>query len=146
MGHALIHLRRVVMDMDMRLVMRLLISSIGLLRCLRFVIFSFLPQYEPQKWLTKNQGLDTYTVLANAGIKPSTTATYTSAEIQTALSAITGSDVVLGCRRGQLNQAWYSFNVKGSLQTGQFVATAPAGKGGRGTCPTKGIKYLPKSS
>lgn len=95
--------------------------------------------------LTRLQGLDTYTALANAGITPSTSTTYTSDQIQTALSAITGSDVVLGCSRGKLNQAWYSFNVKGSLQTGEFVATAPAGKGGRGTCPSSGIKYLPKN-
>ncbi|KAG9240641.1 ribonuclease T2-like protein [Calycina marina] len=89
--------------------------------------------------------LDTYKALAAAGILPSTTKTYTSAEIQTALKALTGSEVVLGCSRGRLNQAWYSFNVKGSLQSGDFVATAPAGKGGRGTCPRRGIKYLPKA-
>jgi ribonuclease T2 len=34
--------------------------------------------------------------------------------------------------------------VKGSLQTGTFVPAAPAGKGGRGTCPSRGIRYLPK--
>jgi len=89
--------------------------------------------------------LDTYKALEAAGILPSTSKTYTSVEIQTALTAITGSEVVLGCRRGQLNQAWYSYNVKGSLQTGDFVPTSPAGKGGRGTCPSRGIKYLPKS-
>lgn len=90
------------------------------------------------------KGLDTYKALAAAGIVPSTTKTYSSAEIQEALTAITGNEVVLGCYRGQLNQAWYSFNVKGSLQSGDFVSTPPAGKGGRGTCPRYGIKYLPK--
>jgi len=91
--------------------------------------------------------LDTYKALAaaNPPILPSTTQTYTASEIQAALSSITGSDVVLGCTRGKLNQAWYSFNVKGSLQTGDFVAADPAGKGGRGTCPESGIRYLPKN-
>lgn len=51
---------------------------------------------------------------------------------------------MLGCSRGKLNQAWYSFNVKGSLQTGAFVPANPAGKGGKGTCPQTGIRYLPK--
>ncbi|KAI9734089.1 MAG: ribonuclease T2-like [Claussenomyces sp. TS43310] len=88
--------------------------------------------------------LDSYTALANAGITPSTSVTYTQAQIQQALTAVTGSSVVLGCSRGQLNQAWYSYNVKGSLQTGTFVPTDPAGSG-KGTCPTTGIKYLPKS-
>jgi ribonuclease T2 len=89
--------------------------------------------------------LDTYKALAAAGIVPSTEKTYSSEEIQEALSAVTGSEVVLGCQRGSLNQAWYSFNVQGSLQTGSFVPTSPAGKGGRGTCPRNGIRYLPKS-
>src|ERR1700712_928725 len=109
------------------------------------------------------QSLDTYKALAAAGILPSTTQTYTSDQIQSALTTLTGSAVVLGCRGGRLDEAvsclpmvlrsilivlhqWYSFNVKGSLQTGAFVPTDPAGKGGRGTCPKKGIRYLPKSS
>jgi len=90
------------------------------------------------------KSLNTYKALEVAGILPTTSRTYTSAEIQAALTAITGSEVVLGCFRGQLNQAWYSFNVKGSLQSGEFVPTIPAGKGGRGTCPEVGIRYLPK--
>ena len=90
--------------------------------------------------------MDTYTALSKAGIVPSSTTTYTEADIQSALSAITGSEVVLGCTDGTLNQAWYSFNVKGSVQTGTFVPTSPAGKSGRGTCPSEGISYLPKDS
>ncbi|KAL3419329.1 ribonuclease t2 [Phlyctema vagabunda] len=91
------------------------------------------------------RGLDTFKALQEAGIVPSTSRRYTADQIQSALLKVTGSEVVLGCYRGQLNQAWYSFNVKGSLQTGGFVATAPAGKGGRGTCPRRGIRYLPKN-
>lgn len=89
--------------------------------------------------------LDSYKALEAAGITPSSSKTYTNAEIQAALTAVTGSPVVLGCRSGQLNQVWYSYNVRGSLQNGVFLASAPAGKGGRGTCPTSGIKYLPKN-
>jgi len=88
--------------------------------------------------------LDSYTALANAGITPSTDVTYTNQQIQDALSQVTGSAVVLGCSKGALNQAWYSYNVRGSLQTGTFVPTDPAGSGGRGTCPESGIRYLPK--
>jgi Ribonuclease T2 family len=51
------------------------------------------------------QGLDTYKALAAAGILPSTTQTYTSDDIQAALTTITGSAVVLGCRGGRLDEA-----------------------------------------
>lgn len=88
--------------------------------------------------------LDTYTALANAGITPSTEVTYTNRQIQDALTQVTGSAVILGCRKGALNQAWYSYNVRGSLQAGTFVPTDPAGSGGKGTCPRSGIRYLPK--
>lgn len=91
------------------------------------------------------QGLDTYAALSKAGIVPSTSATYTLAQIEDALTSITGFEAVVGCRSGRLNQAWYSFNVKGSLQTGQFVPVPPVGKSGRSSCPQSGIKYLPKS-
>ncbi|KAF8860436.1 ribonuclease T2 [Acephala macrosclerotiorum] len=90
------------------------------------------------------KGLDTYAALASAGIEPSHSKTYTYSEIEDALTSVTGSAVVLGCNRGKLNQAWYSFHVRGSLQTGSFVPSTPVGKGMRGNCPRRGIKYLPK--
>ncbi|KUJ19334.1 ribonuclease T2 [Mollisia scopiformis] len=90
------------------------------------------------------KGLDTYKALEAAGIEPSYRKKYTYAEIEDALTSVTGSAVVLGCSRGGvLDQAWYSFHVKGNLQGGEFVATPPAGKGGRGSCPERGIRYLP---
>lgn len=95
--------------------------------------------------LPHHQKLDTYSALSSAGILPSETTTYSLQQIQDALTAVTGSSVVLGCEKGKLNQAWYSYNVRGSLQTGDFVPTEPAGKGGRGTCPKTGISYLPKA-
>jgi ribonuclease T2 len=89
------------------------------------------------------QGLDTYKALADAGITPSYDRTYDADEIQAALSSISGGAVILRCRRGALNQAWYSFNVKGSVQNGRFVGVEPAGSG-HGSCPRRGIRYLPK--
>lgn len=91
------------------------------------------------------QQLDTYAALAKAGILPSTRKTYTAAQIQDAISAVTGREVYLGCNRGRLNEVWYSFNVKGSLQGGEFVATEPVGKSFKNSrCPSRGIRYLPK--
>ncbi|KAG9237207.1 ribonuclease T2-like protein [Amylocarpus encephaloides] len=86
--------------------------------------------------------LDSYKALEAAGIVPSTYQTYTRDEILAALMEVTGSEVILGCRGNRLDQAWYSFNVQGSLQSGDFVPTDPAGKGLR--CPASGIRYLPK--
>lgn len=88
--------------------------------------------------------LDTYAALAARGIVPSWTRSYSRAEIEDALRDLTGREPVLGCRGRRLNQAWYSFNVKGSLQDGEFVPSEPVGKFGRGGCPEQGIKYLPK--
>lgn len=86
--------------------------------------------------------LDTYAALADAGIYPSKSRTYTNKEISAALEKVTGKPVILGCERGALNQAWWTFNVRGSLQTGEFVpADAQASKG---TCPRAGIRYYPK--
>ncbi|KAK3062586.1 hypothetical protein LTS18_003753, partial [Coniosporium uncinatum] len=55
-----------------------------------------------------------------------------------------GYDVIIQCRSGALDEIWYSYNVRGSIQTGQFVASNPDGT--KGNCPTSGIKYLPKTS
>ncbi|KAH8153779.1 uncharacterized protein LAJ45_01546 [Morchella importuna] len=89
------------------------------------------------------KGLDTYKTLTAAGITPSTSKTYTSAEIQAALKAATGHTVTLGCSNGALNEVWYHFNVKGSVSTGEFIATEPDGT--KSTCAASGVKYLPKS-
>jgi ribonuclease T2 len=88
------------------------------------------------------KSLDTYAALAAAGITPSRTKTYTLRELQDALSAVTGSRVWLGCQGRYLNQAWYYYNVRGSLQTGEFVPTEPSYS--RGGCPSAGIRYMPK--
>ncbi|KAI1814343.1 ribonuclease t2 [Poronia punctata] len=86
--------------------------------------------------------LPTYKWLSAAGIVPSTTATYTLAEIQAALKAEHGQDVVIRCQSGALNELWYHFRVQGSIQSGELTPAKPVGGGD--TCPSTGIKYLPK--
>lgn len=98
-----------------------------------------------QRAVTLFKQLDTFKALADADIHPSTSKTYTNREISDALYNLTGASVVLGCNRGALNQAWYTFNVRGNLQTGAFVASEPAGSG-KGTCPEKGIHWWPKDN
>lgn len=88
--------------------------------------------------------LPSYTWLKDAGIVPSTSATYTASAIQAALSKNHGAQVYLGCQSGALDEIWYYFNVRGSVQTGTFEPASP--DGGTGSCPSTGIKYLPKGT
>ena len=87
--------------------------------------------------------LPSYQWLAAAGITPSSSATYTSAAIQSALQAKHGHPVTLGCSKGALNEIWYHYNVQGSVQSGTFQPADPDGS--KSTCPGTGVKYLPKS-
>jgi ribonuclease T2 len=86
--------------------------------------------------------LPTYETLATAGILPVIGKTYTAAQFQAPLQAMHGAPVMLRCKNGALNEAWYHFDVLGSVQTGQFVAAEPNGV--TSNCPSTGIKYLPK--
>ncbi|EHL02874.1 putative Ribonuclease T2-like protein [Glarea lozoyensis 74030] len=95
-----------------------------------------------EKAVSLFQGLDSYKFLAAAGILPSTTVTYTSAQIQSALTAAHGFPVTIGCSGGALDEIWYHFDVRGSVQTGEFVATSPDGS--KSSCADTGVKYLPK--
>lgn len=91
------------------------------------------------------KSLPSYDWLKSAGIEPSTTKTYTAAQIQNALKKHHGGkEVYLGCENGKLDEIWYFFNVRGSVQTGTFVPTESVG--GDSTCPDTGIQYVPKSS
>ncbi|KAK0345146.1 Ribonuclease T2 precursor (RNase T2) [Friedmanniomyces endolithicus] len=91
------------------------------------------------------KSLPSYEWLSEAGIVPSTSATYTTAQIQAALSKNRGGhQVYLGCQSGALNEIWYFFNVQGSIQTGTFEASDLVGS--KSTCPSTGIKYLPKGN
>ncbi|KAK0262106.1 hypothetical protein B0A54_05056 [Friedmanniomyces endolithicus] len=91
------------------------------------------------------KSLPSYEWLSEAGILPSTSTTYTTAQIQAALSKNRGGhQVYLGCQSGALNEIWYFFNVQGSIQTGNFEASDLVGS--KSTCPSTGIKYLPKGN
>jgi ribonuclease T2 len=97
-----------------------------------------------QKAVDLFKGLPSYQWLKAAGIEPSTSQTYTFSAIQSALAVNRpGVQVTLGCKSGILNEIWYHYDVRGPLQTGEFVATDPDGT--KSTCPQTGIKYLPKS-
>lgn len=95
-----------------------------------------------QKTVDLFRNLDTYKALRAAGITPSRTRTYTSAQLQAALSTVTGREVTIGCKSGSLKEVWYHFNVRGSVLTGEFVPADPDGT--KSTCPARGIRYLPK--
>ncbi|KAL5345173.1 Ribonuclease T2 precursor (RNase T2) [Pseudogymnoascus australis] len=78
-----------------------------------------------EKTVELNKGLNSYKILADAGITPSATATYTLAQIQDALKAFHGFVPTVGCKNGVFQEIWYHYNVRGSLQTGEFVPSAP---------------------
>jgi ribonuclease T2 len=89
------------------------------------------------------QSLPSYDWLAAAGIVPSTDVTYTLAAIQTALTAHHGHNVIINCNsNGELDELWYHYNVRGSVQSGVFTPVDPVGP--PSTCAKTGIKYLPK--
>ncbi|KJZ72686.1 hypothetical protein HIM_07878 [Hirsutella minnesotensis 3608] len=52
-----------------------------------------------------------------------------------------GAPVTLRCRGGAINEVWYHFNVRGSLQAGQFVAAEPDGP--KSSCGSR-VHYMPK--
>lgn len=107
-----------------------------------------------------------FQTLADAGITPSHTKTYTRDEIEDALSQAHGAEVTVRCRNHNLNELWYYFNVAGSLQTGKFVSSNPGSfpffpplnpkqshppanhiskDGQTSNCPRRGIRYQPKT-
>ena len=97
-----------------------------------------------QKAVDLFKQLPSYEWLKAAGIEPSTDKTWTSTQIQSALAAKRpGVDVTLGCKSSALNEIWYHYDVRGSLQTGEFVPSDPDGT--KSTCPQTGIRYLPKN-
>ena len=86
---------------------------------------------------------DIYHTLAQAGITPSTSQTYTLDQLHAATSAQWGKDAVFRCRNGALNEAWVYFHTKGRSTTADaFVLSDPLRSNHR--CPQTGIRYLPK--
>ncbi|CAF3499172.1 unnamed protein product [Fusarium graminearum] len=96
-----------------------------------------------KKTISLFKTLPTYKWLAEAGIEPSTDKTFTASEIEDALASQHGARVTIGCQGSTLSEVWYHFNVQGSIQEGQFVATEPDGS--KSSCPSSGIKYAPKN-
>ncbi|KAG4438713.1 hypothetical protein IFR05_005793 [Cadophora sp. M221] len=88
------------------------------------------------------KGLDSFAFLEKAGIVPSTTTTYTLAQIQDVLTAAHGFPVTLGCSGTLFEEIWYHYNVLGSVPTGEFVPTSPDGS--KSDCPATGLRYVPK--
>ncbi|KAL8726132.1 MAG: hypothetical protein Q9181_006169 [Wetmoreana brouardii] len=101
---------------------------------------NYAPQEEVVAYFQKTvdlfKTLDSYSFLSAAGIVPSTTKTYTSAEILAALAKPRGVQVSIQCSSSALDEIWYFFDVRGSVQT----------DGSKSDCPATGIKYLPKGS
>lgn len=96
-----------------------------------------------QKVVDLFQALPTYEWLSDAGITPSSTATYTLSQIQQALAKnFGGKTPYIGCASGAMDEAWYFYNVRGSVQSGEFV---PADSLTKSNCPSTGIKYKLKS-
>ncbi|KAJ9603564.1 Ribonuclease T2 precursor (RNase T2) [Cladophialophora chaetospira] len=116
--------------------------------------------------------LDTFSILAEAGILPAHDKRYTLTELEGAVSSSKhGQPVTFRCNhRGELNEVWFHFSVMGSLRNStpshsasstinnsdtsiflnattvrkHFIPAPPDGI--LSNCPRQGIKYLPKHS
>ncbi|KAF9336202.1 ribonuclease T2-like [Podila minutissima] len=88
------------------------------------------------------QTLPTYTWLANAGISPSSTETYSLSTLVSALQHQSGVIPALDCSSGVLNHMRWYFNLKGSVIDGVFI---PINAPKDGSCPSDGIRYVPKA-
>ncbi|KAK7695044.1 hypothetical protein QCA50_002232 [Cerrena zonata] len=88
------------------------------------------------------KSLPTYDWLAQAGITPSSSKTYTLAQITSALKSASGVTPALDCTSGSLNQISYYYHLRGSVIDGSFVLIdAPK----KGSCAATGLKYPLKS-
>ncbi|KAL8280767.1 hypothetical protein RQP46_006771 [Phenoliferia psychrophenolica] len=96
-----------------------------------------------QRAVSLFKSLPTYDWLSAAGIVPSTSATYTLAQLQQVANARFGQDAIWNCRSGELNEVWYGYTTQGTVTSGTFNPAGPDGT--KSTCPSTGIKYLPKS-
>ncbi|KAK7038254.1 RNase Gf29 [Favolaschia claudopus] len=95
---------------------------------------SCLPEDSPRGAET----LPTYTWLANQGITPSSTATYTLNSLNSALKSESGYYPVLDCQGHNLDSISWYFHLRGSVIDGEFVQIdAPE----KGNCPSTGIIY-----
>ena len=89
--------------------------------------------------------LNSYELLTSAGISPSSSKTYTSKQITAALAAGHGGIApTILCSDDELDQIYYGFETKGSVQTGEFIPVAATGESS--SCPSSGIKWVPKTT
>ncbi|SNX87258.1 related to Ribonuclease Trv [Melanopsichium pennsylvanicum] len=89
----------------------------------------------------KFQQLPTYTILESASIVPSSTQNYTLTQVQQALTAYHGATPYVGCNnKGEMQEFWYFFNTRGSVNFGHYEAVESTTKS---TCPAS-LRYLPK--
>ncbi|EME78020.1 uncharacterized protein MYCFIDRAFT_168568 [Pseudocercospora fijiensis CIRAD86] len=96
-----------------------------------------------EKVVSLFNALPSYKWLADAGITPDSSRTYTLAQIQNAVAKQFGGKIpYVGCASGAMDELWYFYNVRGSVQTGEFV---PVDTLTKSNCPSTGIKYKPKS-
>jgi len=64
-----------------------------------------------QKTVDLYKTLNTYEILAAAGITPSEDQTYNLADIQAAITKAHGKPATVNCKNGEFNEIWYQFNV-----------------------------------
>ncbi|GMG56383.1 unnamed protein product [Ambrosiozyma monospora] len=88
--------------------------------------------------------LPTYQWLSDAGIVPSNSDTYTSQQIQDALSQNFGEDVYIKCDKNNgLQEVWYFHHLRGNALTGEYVPIEPLNDS---ECPDSGIYFYPKGN
>ncbi|KAI0297546.1 ribonuclease T2-like protein [Multifurca ochricompacta] len=91
------------------------------------------------------QTLPTYNWLASQGITPSTTQTYTLAQLTSALKTASGFTPTLGCSGSAINQISWYFHLSGSLFDGQLSrSTSTSDSPKQSTCASSGLTYPPK--
>ncbi|KZT57145.1 ribonuclease T2 [Calocera cornea HHB12733] len=82
--------------------------------------------------------LDTYRMLATAGITPSNSKTYALADLQNAVEQGSGYVPDFVCKGSQLSQVEYYLRAQGPVQDGNFVQSHPTRNS---NCPDEGIEY-----
>jgi ribonuclease T2 len=87
--------------------------------------------------------LPTFYFLKDCGIVPTNDTAYTLEDVEKCLTDATGGFIPhVGCSQdGYLNEVWYYFHLRGTVQNGDFEGTSGTFKS---TCSTSGIKYPPK--
>lgn len=87
------------------------------------------------------EGLNTYDVLAEAGIVPTVEKTYALSDIQKALSDFHGGkEVYISCENDNIFEVWYYYNILGNVIEGDFKKQDMVGES---SCPEQ-VYFVPK--